>query len=303
MTVPDYQSLMLPLLKLSADKQEHTISEAFDKLAEQLKLAEQDRNELLPSGRQSKFENRVHWAKTFLQKAGLLEAAGRARFKLTARGESVLHENPPSLDNKYLMRFPEFAEFRSRTHRATEEEHEEAGENAKTPLEVLEESYLNLKQSLVQELLDTIKSCSPRFFEKLVVDILVAMGYGGSRIDAGSAIGKTGDGGVDGIIKEDRLGLDIIYLQAKRWSNTVGAPDVQAFAGSLEGFRARKGVMITTSKFSPKAYEYVDKIEKRISLIDGEQLAQLMIDNGVGVTEVDRYIVKRIDKDYFENEG
>ena len=205
--------------------------------------------------KQSKFENRVHWAKTFLQKAGLLEASGRAQFKLTKRGEAVLAENPPVVSDKYLMRFPEFAEFRKRTHRATKEEHEEIQENLRTPLEVLEESYINLKQSLAQEILETIKSCSPRFFEKLVVDMLVAMGYGGSRIDAGSAIGKTGDGGVDGIIKEDKLGLDIIYIQAKRWSQTVGAPEVQAFAGSLEGFRARKGVMITTSKFSPKSYE------------------------------------------------
>lgn len=300
MTIPDYQSVMLPLLKLSADKKEHSISEAFDKIAEQFKLTDVERSEMLPSGRQTRFENRVHWAKAFLQKAGLLEAAGRARFKLTKRGETVLAENLPALSDKYLQRFPEFAAFRKRAPRAQKEEHEELHESLKTPLEVLEESYINLKQSLAQEILETIKSCSPRFFEKLVVDMLVAMGYGGSRIDAGSAIGKTGDGGVDGIIKEDRLGLDIIYIQAKRWSQTVGAPEVQAFAGSLEGFRARKGVMITTSKFSQKAYEYIEKIEKRISLIDGEQLAQLMIDNGVGVTEVDRYIVKRLDKDYFE---
>jgi restriction system protein len=302
MTVPDYQSLMLPLLKFCADKNEHSISEAFDKLVDLLKLSDQDRKELLPSGKQSKFENRVHWAKTFLLKAGLLEAVGRARFKLTKRGETVLSENPPALNDKYLLRYPEYAEFRKRSHRTVTVGTEEIQENLKTPLEVLEESYLHLKQSLAQELLETIKGCSPRFFEKLVVDMLVSMGYGGSRIDAGSAIGKTGDGGIDGIIKEDKLGLDIIYIQAKRWSQTVGAPEVQAFAGSLEGFRARKGVMLTTSKFSPKAYEYIEKIEKRISLIDGEQLAQLMIDNGVGVTEVDRYIVKRIDKDYFENE-
>lgn len=222
---------------------------------------------------------------------------------ITARGIDVLNEKPEKITDKFLMRYPEFAEFRRRNHQNTKEEHQELFESVKTPLEVLEESYINLKQSLAQEILETIKNCSPRFFEKLVVDMLVAMGYGGSRIDAGSAIGKTGDGGVDGIIKEDKLGLDIIYIQAKRWNQTVGAPEVQAFAGSLEGYRARKGVMITTSKFSQKAYEYIEKIEKRISLIDGEQLAQLMIDNGVGVTEVDRYVVKRLDKDYFENEG
>lgn len=303
MAVPDYQSLMLPLLKISADKKEHTMAESVDRLAEMYKLTEEDRSELLASGKQSRFENRIGWAKTYLQKAGLIESSGRARFKVTKRGEAVLSENLSSLSEKYLRKFPEFAEFKKRTQLIQTDEPEGSSVNPKTPLEVLEESYIHLKESLAQEILETIKSCSPRFFEKLVVDMLVAMGYGGSRIDAGSAIGKSGDGGVDGIIKEDKLGLDIIYIQAKRWSQTVGAPEVQAFAGSLEGFKARKGVMITTSKFSPRAYEYIGRIEKRISLIDGVQLAQFMIDNGVGVSEVDTYIVKRLDKDYFENEA
>jgi restriction system protein len=307
MTIPGYQAFMLPLLKITSDQSIHAISEIHEKLADFFLLTETDRQERLPSGRQLKFENRIHWAKTFLQKAGLLEPTGRGKFRITARGLIVLKDNPQEISDKYLSRFPEFAEFRKREGHT--EKHDEEPINSiketpvRTPIELLEESYQNLRQALAQEIIETIHSCRPKFFENLVVDLLIAMGYGGSRKDTGAAIGRTGDGGVDGIIKEDRLGLDIVYIQAKRWTNTVSAPDVQAFAGSLEGFRARKGVMITTSKFSPKAHEYVEKIEKKIVLIDGEQLAQLMIDFGIGVTEVDHYVVKRLDLDYFDEEA
>lgn len=301
MPIPVYQSIMLPLLKLIEDGEEHTIVEMFERLGEHFKLTDVERAELLPSGRQSKFENRVHWAKIYLNKACLLEATGRAKFRITARGIQTLQKKPHEINVKFLMQYPEFVEFRKRDNRTEKHDQgEDIQEITRTPLETLEYSYQSIRQSLAHELLETVKKSPPKFFERLVVDLLLAMGYGGSRKDAGTAIGRTGDGGIDGIIKEDKLGLDVVYIQAKRWSGSVGVPEVQAFAGSLEGFRARKGVMISTSKFSQKAHEFIGKIEKKIVLIDGEQLTQMMIDYGVGVTEINHYVVKRIDQDYFE---
>ncbi len=299
MAIPDYETIMLPLLRITGDGKEHTKSDAVEKLAEHFGLTEEEKRELLPSGTQAKFTNRVGWAKTYLTKAGLLETTGRARFRITQRGQTVLQGNPEIIDNDFLSQFPDFLQFKTTRKTTTKPDNNEP---EGTPEEILESSYQNLRAKLVQELLERVKSCSPRFFENLVVDLLVAMGYGGSRKDAGQAIGGSRDGGVDGIIKEDRLGLDVVFIQAKRWEGTVGRPVVQAFAGSLEGQRARKGVLITTSQFSPEAIDYVTRIEKRIVLIDGEQLCQLMIDHGVGVTEVARYVVKKIDSDYFEDE-
>lgn len=300
MTVPDFQSLMLPLLQMAADGQEHTVYEAMDALASMFNLSPEERNELLPSGQQSRFDNRVHWASTYLKQAGLLEATGRGRFCITQRGLDVLRHRPDRIDAAFLRQFPEFIAFQSRSPR-----NHDAGaapiELAHTPDETLQASYQSLREELAKELLERIMNCSPRFFERMVVDLLVAMGYGGSRQDAGRAIGQSGDGGVDGIINEDRLGLDVVYIQAKRWDNTVGRPQVQAFAGSLEGYRARKGVFITTSTFSKDAREYVERIEKKIVLIDGEQLAQFMIDYGIGVSEVATYTVKKVDTDYFSD--
>jgi len=297
MAVPDFQALMLPLLNIAGDGQEHSLDGAIEALGVQFDLGEEDRKELLPSGRQAKFDNRAGWARTYLKKAGLLESTGRGKFRITERGLDVLKGNPASIDVKFLSRFPEFLEFRKATKR--EPEGEETGQ---TPEEALELGYQNLRRNLAEDLLERIKGCSPRFFEKLVVDLLVEMGYGGSRKDAGQAVGQSGDGGIDGIIKEDKLGLDVVYIQAKRWEATVGRPTVQAFAGSLEGQRARKGVLITTSQFSPDAKDYVTRIEKKIVLIDGEQLAQLMIDHGIGVTQVASYSVRKVDLDYFGEE-
>ncbi|MDP2659786.1 MAG: restriction endonuclease, partial [Dehalococcoidia bacterium] len=208
---------------------------------------------------------------------------------------------PPEINAKSLRKFPEFAEFVNLSSQGNRNDGEETKAD-QTPQEVLEASYQNLRRELAQELLLQIKKCPPRFFEKLVVDVLVAMGYGGSRKDAGQAVGQSGDGGIDGIIKEDKLGLDVVYVQAKRWEAPVGSPVVQAFSGSLDGQRSRKGVLITTSRFSPQAAEYVNRIEKRIVLIDGEQLAQLMIDHGIGVTEISTYAVKKMDLGYFGDE-
>jgi restriction system protein len=298
MAIPDFQTLMLPLLKFAADRQEHSTSDTIDALALEFRLTDEERKELLPSGRQSRFDNRVGWARTYLKKAALLEGAGRGKFRITARGLKVVKDNPPRIDMKFLERFQEYVEFRNLS-RQEEELTENVEKASQTPEEVLELSYQNLRRDLAQELLERIMGCSSRFFERLVVDLLVAMGYGGSRKDAGEAVGQSGDGGIDGIIKEDRLGLDVVYIQAKKWEGTVGRPVVQTFAGSLEGQRARKGILITTSQFSREARDYVERIEKKIVLIDGQQLAQLMIDHNVGVAEVETYTVKRVDLDYF----
>ncbi len=301
MAIPDFQRFMLPFLQILGDGEEHTLSEVIETLAEAFGLTEDDRKELLPSGRQAKLDNRVGWTRTHLKKAGLLESVGWGRFRITERGIEVLRSNPPYINMRFLEQFPEFYEFRHSSRQGNKQDEEEEIPD-QTPEETLELGYQSLRQALAQDILERVKSCSPRFFERLVVDLLVTMGYGGSREDAGHAIGQSGDEGIDGTINEDRLGLDVVYIQAKRWENTVGRPVVQGFAGSLEGQRARKGILITTSQFSHEARDYVNRIEKKIVLIDGEQLAQLMIDYGVGVTEKAVYTVKRIDEDYFVGE-
>jgi restriction system protein len=300
MTIPDFQTVMLPILQVAGDNQEHAIGDVIETLAGYFALSDEERKELLPSGRQFRFDNRIHWATTYLRKASLLQSTGRGRFSITERGLQVLNSNPPRIDKKFLEQFAEFGEFQLRSRQDNEIAPVEEVSN-QSPEEILETSYQNLRNELAEELLVRIMDCSPRFFEKLVVDLLVAMGYGGSRKDAGQALllGQPGDGGVDGIIKEDRLGLDVVYVQAKRWESVVGRPVVQAFAGSLEGFRARKGVLISTSQFSKDAKDYVERIEKKIVLIDGQQLAQYMIDYGIGVAEVATYVVKKADTDYF----
>jgi restriction system protein len=314
MAIPDFQSLILPLLQLLSDGQEHTSAEVMDHLATSFRLSDAERRELLPSGTQARFTNRIAWAKAHLKKALLLESTGRGTVRITQRGQSVLKENPPVINRAYLRRFPEFMDFRrpvgseatmasgSATKTSNGTGVEPAAISNETPAEAMGNAYETLRHALALELQDRIRQCSPRFFEKLVVDLLVAMGYGGSHRDAGQAVGQSGDGGIDGFIKEDKLGLDVVYIQAKRWEANVGRPIVQAFAGSLDGQRARKGVLITTSHFSQDAKDYVNRIEKKIVLIDGDQLAQHMIDHGVGVAEVDRYVVHQIDSDYFTSE-
>ena len=303
MAIPDFQSFMLPLLKFASDGKEHSQSEASEALSHHFSITESERREMLPSGRQTRFNNRVAWANVYLRKSGFLESTRRGRFKITDRGQEILRSNPARIDVKFLMKNGD-AEFRE-FHRPSRPDgnHEEPGiETVRTPREIMDAGYQEMRRDLSQEIIKRIKSSSPRFFEHLVVELLVAMGYGGSRKDAGEAVGQSGDGGVDGIIKEDRLGLDVIYLQAKRWEGTVGRPIVQAFAGSLEGHRARKGVLITTSQFSPDALDYVTRIEKKIVLIDGDELAKLMIDYGIGVAADATYEIKRLDTDYFEEE-
>ncbi len=305
MAVPDYQSLMLPLLNFVAARgNEASTSEAVEALGKELNLSEDDLKEMLPSGIQSTFVNRVGWASTYLKKAGVLEATRRGYYRITDRGKSLLAERPKTIDVALLRRYPEFLEFRrpKRTKKGEGNHDPKRGaDTSVTPSEALEAAYGNLHDELADELLARLKKTSPAFFERIVVELLVKMGYGGSRADAGRAIGRSGDGGIDGIIKEDKLGLDVVYIQAKRWdSNPVGRPDVMQFAGALQAQRANKGIFLTTSRFTDDARNYVSQIGSKIVLIDGEQLTDLMIEHDIGVSTVSLYPVKRIDSDYFE---
>jgi restriction system protein len=302
--VPDFQSLMLPLLRISADGQEHRLADTRDVLAVEFKLSGADREELLPSGRQSKFANRVAWAKVYLAQAGLLLSPRRGHFQISERGREVLKAPPARIDVKFLERYPEFLEFRTpKADEASPHREEPANKpEPETPEETLEAAHLKMRASLATEILARIKAGTSDFFERLVVELLLKMGYGGSRSDAGHAVGKAGDEGIDGVISEDRLGLDVVYLQAKKWEGTVGRPEIQKFVGALHGKRARKGVFITTGMFSGDASSYVDQIDPKVVLIDGRRLAELMIDFEVGVTTGRTYHVKRIDSDYFDEE-
>jgi len=278
------------------------LKDAVQKLAQDFKLSEEEINEFLPSGQQPVFINRLGWARTYLKKAGLLSSPRRGYFQITPRGRTVLQEGPREINVKYLERFPEFLEFKAaRKDTAEEDNGQEELETPpeQTPHEALETAYERLRSELAVEILQTVRASHPTLFESIVVELLVKMGYGGSRKDAGKAIGRTGDEGIDGIIKEDHLGLDNIYIQAKRWNGTIGRPDIQKFAGALQGQRARKGIFITTSEFSKDAHEYVSRIDSKIVLIDGKMLSRLMIDFGVGVAPVATYEVKKIDSDYF----
>jgi restriction system protein len=303
--IPDFQSIMLPLMSLAGDELEHTSREAIEKLATYFKLSDLDRQELLPSGTQAIFDNRVGWAKTHLKKAGLLESPKRSVFKITERGKAVLVQKPSSINMPFLRQYPEYIEFT----RATSNNGSSQSENIvseeilkNTPEETLEYAYQKIRQTLAQDILTKVKTVSPAFFEKLVVELLVKMGYGGSIKDAGKAIGKSGDEGIDGIIKEDKLGLDVIYIQAKRWEGVVGRPELHKFVGALAGQGAKKGIFISTSYFTKDAKEYTPKNETKIVLIDGEQLAQFMIDYNLGVSRQNFYEIKKIDSDYFGDE-
>lgn len=298
MSVPDFQTIMLPLLKVAEDGQEHSGHEFLEQLSRDFELSDEDLNELLPSGKQTRFYNRVGWARTYLIKSRLLEMPQRSFYKVTERGKDVLKSNPNRIDMNYLKRFPEYIEFKEKENDKEEKEQVEDVEES-TPEENLESAYQEIRDTLALEVLENIMSCSPAFFERLVVELLVAMGYGGSRRDAARAVGQTGDEGIDGIIDEDRLGLDTIYIQAKKWANSVGRPEIQKFVGALAGRRAKKGIFITTSSFSSEAVRYASDIDPKVILIDGKKLAELMMDYNIGVNEVTTYKLKRIDSDYF----
>lgn len=300
MAIPDFQKVMLPFLSHLKDGKEYKLSQIVEFLSDHFKLSSEERQLMLASGQQEVIRNRAGWARTYLKKAALIDSSRRGYFNITDRGLKVLGENPTRIDMKFLERFPEYIAFRD-FQRPDEEGIQPASpsNSVATPDEDLDAVYNRLRQSLESELLEQVKATSPSFFEKIVVDLLVRMGYGGNRLDAAQAIGGSGDGGIDGIIKEDRLGLDVIYIQAKRWEGTVGRPEIQKFAGALQGHRARKGVFITTSDFSKDAKEYVTHIESKIVLIDGATLTQYMIDQNAGVSTTRSYEIKKIDIDYF----
>lgn len=300
MAIPDFQSVMLPLLQVIGDGQDYRMRDVTTAVADRFNLTDEERQEMLPSGQTTVITNRVGWAKTYLKNAGLLQQPKRAIVRITEDGKQVLTANPASINIKYLDQFPAFKGFRDKGEKKGNGGVEAVEVPTQTPEELLEDGYKTLREALAAELLEQIMECSPGFFERLVVELLVAMGYGGSIEDAGKAVGRTADGGIDGRIKEDRLGLDEIVIQAKRWENPVGRQEIQGFVGSMEGFRAKKGVFITTSTFSKPALEYVKMIERKIVLIDGTTLANLMIDHGVGVTTYRTFVLKRIDSDYFE---
>jgi restriction system protein len=300
MPVPDFQTIMLPLLKLSGDGQEHQFAQAVESLQREFQLTPEEVAELLPSKRYPRFRQRVGWAKTYLNRARLLDYTQGSNFRISDRGRGVLSEQPQKIDIKFLMRFPEFKEFRDAAN-STKVQTAPQGADAdeRTPRELLESSFVEIRQALAQELLEKAKTNSPAFFQQLVIDLLVRI-YGGNFLDAGQVVGGSGDRGIDGIIRQDVLGLDAVYVQAKRYSEVaVGSEIVRNFAGSLLQHKAAKGVLITTSRFSDEARRAAESMDKRIVLIDGPGLAELLIDQGVGVIDDQAYVVKRMDTDYF----
>lgn len=301
MAIPDFQSIMLPLLNVAADGESHYIHDAVEELAGHFSLTDEEKAKLLSSGQQPVFYNRVGWARTYLKKAGLVEDPKRGYFRITERGKSVLQEKPDRIDMKYMQRFPEYVEFRQTTREPADQEPSKDDLEELTPEEALEDSYQRIRGDLADELLGFVLSSTPGFFEKLVVELLVKMGYGGSQREAARAVGQSGDEGIDGIIDEDRLGLDSIYVQAKKWKvdSSVGRPEIQKFVGALQGKRAKKGIFITTARFTDDARDYARNIDTKVILIDGDRLTALMIDHGVGVTLRTSYEIKSLDSDYF----
>jgi restriction system protein len=302
MPIPDYQSLMLPVLRFVGDRQEHPVAQVRTQIAAQLNLTEAELSQRLASDSQTVFASRVAWAVQFLKQAGVLIGVRRGVYQITDRGLSLLDGNPSEITVKTLRQFPEFMEFEGKGKDSDKTESvAPLSESKATPEESLEKSYQVLRDALARDVLEAIKSSTPAAFEQIVVDLLVAMGYGGSVEDAGKVVGKSGDGGIDGIIKQDKLGLDAIYVQAKRWKDVVGSPESMKFSGSLTKKHANRGVFITTSTFTKDALEYVEAMPKKIVLIDGKQLASLMVEHDVGVSPTRTYMLKRLDQDYFDN--
>lgn len=308
MPIPDYQTLMLPVLHLAAAG-ETRVADVAERIADNLGLTSEERDKLLPSGRQRVLHNRIHWAKFYMSKAGLITSPARGRFVATDKGKALLTTAPERIDVALLMQMPEFREFYRNEGGASEQESTDArpintASPTTTPEEQIDAAHAALKAALRDELLQRVLANSPAFFEQLIVDLLVAMGYGGSHKDAAAQLGRSGDGGVDGIVNEDRLGLDRIYVQAKRYApgNPVGSPDVNGFVGSLVGFGATKGVFVTTSTFSQPARNFVKPLAQRVVLIDGQELADLMIEHGVGVRGYRTVEFKRLDEDFFDEE-
>lgn len=302
MAIPDFQTLMQPLLEELVDGQVHVFNDVYDGVCSRMSISEADRQVKIASGKQTVIKNRIAWARTYLTKAGLLISPGRGLTQITQRGKEALAQKQQPVRVKYLKQFPEFVEFHSIKNNEQQEDNINEAGVVTTPDEQIENAYQSMMDALADELLQMIMQSSPSFFEQLVVDLMIAMGYGGSRKEAGKATKATGDDGIDGIIKEDKLGLDTIYLQAKRWKNSVMRPEIDKFIGALTRQHAHKGVFITTSEFSEGAREAATGLNMKIVLIDGHELARLMIEYGLGVTTKDVYTIKNLDNDYFNEE-
>lgn len=305
MAIPDYETLMHPLLSRLADEQIRVVKDVVAQLADEFKLTLEERAQLLSSGGTLTFASRVGWAKTYLKKAGLVQQPKRGLVQITDQGKAALAQQPVRIDVGFLEQFSSFLDFRNSSREkpiSTRLNDVLPLPSDLTPDEVIEAAYQRSISALADEVLERVKACSPIYFERLVVQLLIQMGYGGSREEAGKAVGRSGDGGIDGVINEDRLGLDAIYLQAKRWSNVVGRPDIQQFVGALAGQRATKGVFISTSRFTQEAKDYAANSQYKVVLIDGERLAELMIEHDLGVSVAATYQLKRIDSDFFNEE-
>lgn len=303
MAIPDFQSVMRPVLTTVQNGAPLPLRELRERIADQFQLTEEERKEYLPSGNQTVINNRVGWARTYLNKAGLLTIPAKGMVQITPRGLDALANGPARITVSWLKQFPEFADFHAAKPQTTDIPAAlDIAPSETTPDEQLAEAHQALVQSLVDELLAQVRAATPSFFEQVVVDLMLAMGYGGSRKEAGKATQLTNDGGIDGIIKEDKLGLDVIYLQAKRWSNTVHRPEIDKFIGALTRQRARKGVFITTSDFSMGARDAALGLDIKVVLIDGVELARLMVEHNLGVSVKQVYEVKQLDSDYFAEE-
>jgi len=311
MAIPSFQVFMLPMLQLFQDGKAYEMAEIMDKLVKQFNISEEDKKIRLPSGKQPVYKNRIGWARTYLYRAGLIERLDRGVYRITERGLEVLREKPSRIDINYLMQFSEFREFKGiRNKEASQLEannnidSKDSEQEQETPIEILDKTYQIIKEQLAKEILERIMKKSPDFFEKLIIDLLQAMGYGGSLEDAGSVTKKTADEGIDGTIKEDKLGLDVVYIQAKRWNadRLVGRPEIQKFVGALAGYGAKKGIFVTTSDFTREARDYIPRTDTKIVLINGQMLANLMIEYNVGVSVDIKYEIKKIDNDYFDEE-
>ena len=310
MALPTYEDVMLPVLQILEASGPRHRRELVAAVSDALHLSEAERQRTLPSGKATVIVSRVGWALAYLKQARVVESPSRGVYRLTDRGKGILASTPARIDGKFLSQFPEFLDFLQRARTAIAEKAGadeppaqgviETASDSASPEEALDSAYGRLRTGLEEELLEAVKAASPVFFEQLVIDLLVKMGYGGNRTDAARAVGRAGDGGIDGVIDEDRLGLDVIYVQAKRWDGAVGRPEIQKFAGALQGQRARKGIFITTSNFTREAEDYAQRIENRIILVDGRRLARLMFDFDVGATPRSTYTVKQLDSDYFE---
>lgn len=302
MTVPRFKKLMIPILVHAAAKSGETyIAELEEQIAQSIGLNEDDRSQVLPSGQQTVFSNRLNWAKSYMGKAGLIESTRRGFFCVTDSGRALLAEGVAEIDNSILMRFPSFVAWRAQQKPDIADGEMIESSPDVNPEEQIALSFDRLTKELSAELIERVHNFTPVFFERLIVDLLLSMGYGGGRAEMGRALGRSGDGGIDGVIKEDELGLDVVYVQAKRYSpeNAVPVREVRDFIGSLEGHRATKGVFVTTSYFPESARDFVGRVSKRVILIDGKELSRLMIRHRVGVRVKDVYEIKKIDEDYF----